>query len=441
MATVVTSKPTFETLPNELLFTILTDVSLPSLINLNYVNRHFRNLTLEYIYTTFSGQGAACFLRTIAPSTNLSGLSHRVKNVIWPLCMPAEPRKRISKSDSSAIAQAYRRLTLASPEDFDNLVTRFETLMDGHSRNLSEDNHWYLEFFLLFLPNVETLKVHDAWNWDDHTYWFTNIAANATRFSRLANITIHGPLRIENIIPLFDLPSLRDLELWQVAIMRQAEGETFPWDQPHRRIPREASSSLERLALRESYIDTDLLLPILAGTRALQSFTYEHRISDLNYPEYQSRIVDYANLATAFSKHGSTLESLRFHEPCSMFLSDLVILDIKMYAHNNEEISFSGQTEHDVEEYVSRLVPDTLQTLKIDFGYDAGIGIMFFEYKLEKWVIDCFARIMKRRGLKQVCFVHGRAANCHEEKWEMLRSGFYDAGIAVVLETECDWYY
>jgi hypothetical protein len=451
MITASNSMTTLDTLPNELILAILTDVPLPSLLNLNLVNWRFHNLTLGYVYTTFSGRGAASFLRTIALSTSPSTLSHCVRNVIWKLEMPKELRKRIPKPDSNAIAQAYRSLTLASPQIPDNLVTNFETLMDDQSRNLSEEDHWYLEFFLLFLPNVETLEVHHAWKWDDHTYWFTNIAANATRFNRLAKVKIDGPLRLENIIPLLDIRSLKDLELWQVAIMRQAEGETFPWDQPHRRILREASSGLERLALKESCIDTDILLPILAAIRALKSFTYTHQWVDLNYPD-QTRVVDYANLSAALSKHGSTLQALRFHETDSMFLSDLVTLisgtqvlknlDVKMVAHTNGQLSFSGCTESDVEEYVSQLVPATLQTLQMDFVYEVGIAALFHHYKLDKWVIGCFARVMKRRGLKHVCFVHDRANNSYGKESEMLRVGFQDAGITFVLkEGKYDWIY
>jgi hypothetical protein len=40
----------------------------------------------------------------------------------------------------------------------------------------------------------------------EHTYWFTNVAANADRFSRLASIAIYGPEGVDTVFPLFEEP-------------------------------------------------------------------------------------------------------------------------------------------------------------------------------------------------------------------------------------------
>jgi hypothetical protein len=452
MATLLDSKATLDTLPTELALAILNYIPLSSLHSLNLVNWHFHMLTLGHVYATFPGHKALQFLRTIAlsPSIERSNLAKRVKNIVWTQNYLESCKEEISKSDTLAIIQTYRELALTSPNrgqgDLDAMLP---TLISDRSRAVQVE-HWFFDFFLLFMPNVEWLEVHDAWLWDDHTYWFTNVAANATQFTRLKTIIIHGPLRIENIIPLLAMPSLRDLELWKVAILRQALGEVFPWDQPDRHILEEASSGLKRLALRQSYIDSDLLLPLLSAIRALESFTYEHQYVNLNYPSNQTRVVDFPSLAAALSKHGSTLETLRIHKPSTLFLNDLILLlagtpvlkhlDVKMCAYSDGIVSFSGHSESDVEEHIIRLWPTTLQTLKVDFGFDQGISLLFLQFSIQKWFIESFARVLKRRGFKQICFVYGDAIGDYVKEWEMLRHGFEDAGIEFLLEKQTDWY-
>jgi hypothetical protein len=150
-----------------------------------------------------------------------------------------------------------------------------------------EVHWWYLEFFLFFTPRVEKLLVYDVWQWDDHSYWFESLAANPTLFENLKSVTLHGPLRLQNIVPLLTLPSIRNMELSQVINMRREPGRTFPWtdgrdDYLEKRLAH--GSSLERLILRESDILFSSAIEFFKSLRKLKNLTYEHVPNDLTYP-------------------------------------------------------------------------------------------------------------------------------------------------------------
>jgi hypothetical protein len=113
----------------------------------------------------------------------------------------------------------------APPEDQASLDSRFASHVNG---KLSKHN-WALEFLLLFVPNVEELIVLNTNQWNIDIYWFTNIAANPERFQGLQSISINGPVRMENIIPLLTMPALKDLKLEQVFAMRLRVNITYPW--------------------------------------------------------------------------------------------------------------------------------------------------------------------------------------------------------------------
>jgi hypothetical protein len=142
-----------------------------------------------------------------------------------------------------------------------------------------EVHWWYLELFLFFTPKVEKLTVHDAWQWDDHLYWFKSLAANPSHFENLRFVTVFGPLRLRNIVPLLTLPSLRTLELIQAIDMRREPDRAFSWDgggehYVDRRLA--SGSSLESLLLRESDFHFPSALVIGYALKKLKSFTYEH---------------------------------------------------------------------------------------------------------------------------------------------------------------------
>jgi hypothetical protein len=299
------SKVNLDTLPAELILAVLDHLPLQALRSLNLTNHHLYNISLDDLYATSPGLNEQLLLRTITRPGNAE-LARRVKNVVCSLYTKPHLR-RVPPEEGRAIVEAFLALPLSVSDDKKTkLANNFRTkYLHGEP-----GSHEYFEFFLLFLPNLESLEIHDAWQWDDHAFWFTAIAENTNRFSLLKNVTIHGPLRIENVVPLMTLPTMKRLELWQVVETRRAIGETFNWEYPNQSIPEKLSPgcNLETLALRESYIRTSTLLPIFRAIRGLKSFTYEHRSHILSVRD--SIHTDHAILSRCIAIQAATLQHL-----------------------------------------------------------------------------------------------------------------------------------
>lgn len=317
---------TLDSLPNELILAVIEQVSSPTLLSLNLVNRHLHNLTLEHLYATFSCGNASLFLRTLvlASPTSRYDLARLVKNVEWDMEPTRTAGNRLSSLDRWAIADLHRQLNLSPPTDGQD---PFDVRFTRHVRGEPVSEHWFLdEIFLASLPNATTLKIANAWQWDDHTYWFTNTAAQLTR------VVIDGPLRIENIHPLLKMPSLRDLELEEVIDMRQEPDKLFPWDEPGRCIDlRKTSSGLEKLTLRSSYVPTRALAIVLDAIKALRCFEYEHSINLLSIEEVK---IDFSRLARALLRHEPSLERFQVSLNATMLVtkvSDLEHFDLCSY--------------------------------------------------------------------------------------------------------------
>jgi hypothetical protein len=275
------SRVNLDTLPAELILKVLDYLPIQALRSLNLTNRHFYNISLNNLYATSPGLNEQLLLRTITRPGNAE-LARRVKKVVCGLYTKPHLR-RVPLEEGRAIVEAFQALPLSVSDDKKTeLANNFET----KHLNGEPGSHEYFEFFLLFLPNLESLEIHDAWQWDDHTFWFTAIAENTSRFGHLKNVTIHGPLRIENVVLLMTLPTMKTLELWRVMDTRRAVGETFDWEYPGQSISEKLSPgcNLETLALYESYVPTCMLLPIVRAIRGLKSFTYEHRSTVLMVP-------------------------------------------------------------------------------------------------------------------------------------------------------------
>jgi hypothetical protein len=65
---------------------------------------------------------------------------------------------------------------------------------------------------------------------------------------------------------------------------------------------------------------------------------------------------------------------------------------------------------------------------------------IFHQNGLNNGIIDCFARVIKRRGLERMLFVHGKRTTGLEEEWMMLWSGFEDAVIEFMFRWDDDCY-
>jgi hypothetical protein len=132
--------------------------------------------------------------------------------------------------------------------------------------SIASINHVLLRLFVSFLRAVKVQTVLGAQLWDDHTYWFID-----TRYLlHPEKISISRPLRIENVVPLLKLPTLRILHLSNVIVMRQEEGVEFPWDDDNTRIYiSKASSGLEDLYMGTSFVPTTSLVAVLNTMEAL----------------------------------------------------------------------------------------------------------------------------------------------------------------------------
>lgn len=279
-----TTKAHLENLPEELVLLIINHLDLNNLQTLralNQTSQRLHRLNSQYLYHSFPGRNSELFLRTISEHPKLATY---IKSAIWHQERKTNPVLHVIEK-----THIVRKLhQLAVPQQGTDLAEQF-------AKFGKNDDYWYMEVLLLFMPNLEALTIRDSWLWDDHHYWFKSLSSffNPLYASKLTSATLFGPLRIENVVPLLTIPSLRTLELTQVVVMRREGYRVFQWAvwpvdrllpavEPGERGAREGCvSNLETLVLRESYIDLEYLLPVLRGIKGLKSFTYEHTPNDL----------------------------------------------------------------------------------------------------------------------------------------------------------------
>jgi len=131
----------------------------------------------------------------------------------------------------------------------------------------------------------------------------------------LKRAAIEGPMRVENIVPLLTIPTLRVLDVTQVTVMRREGYRVFQWSVwPVSRILTERGSGLEVLRMRESYVDLELLVPVLGGVRRLREFTYEHVPNDLADETARAHRVNTRALTACLNMHADSLEHIRVRD-------------------------------------------------------------------------------------------------------------------------------
>ncbi|CAE7188417.1 hypothetical protein P3342_008938 [Pyrenophora teres f. teres] len=312
------SERSLGSLPDELILSILDQFDSDDLTTfraLNVTSRQLHRLSLHRLYQRFPGYAPEPFLGTIALSEpeKCQKLAKCVKEVVWYQDHWKGPARRrmLSLADRHVLANRLQALgcILNTTDVSMNLPARFVSFLSEY-----EVHWWYLEFFLFFTPKVEKLRVWDVWQWDDHSYWFESLAANPAHFENLESITLYGPLRLENIVPLLTLPSIRELVLVQCVAMRQELGRNFSWsdgrdDYVHQRLA--GGSSLEHLSLRESHIVFPFVYALLEPLKNLKSFTYDHFQNDLSFPIYAESQALMS--LPSMQAHWTSLEYLRLH--------------------------------------------------------------------------------------------------------------------------------
>ncbi|KAJ4325360.1 hypothetical protein N0V94_000702 [Neodidymelliopsis sp. IMI 364377] len=318
-----TTKAHLTALPDELILAILDNLdldNLQSLSSLSQTCQRLHQLTLERLYLSFPGRNSELVLRTISQSPRLANC---VKEAVWH--QERRSGRQIYGIEKARIVQKLDELSVPHGTDLAEQFAKFGR----------HDDYWYMEVLLLFMPNVEKLTIRDSWLWDDHHYWFKSLSPffNPLCNSRLTTATLYGPLRIENIVPLLTIPSLRTLELTQVIVMRREGYRVFQWSiwpvqrlLPDKSNPCGATSNLETLTLRDSFIDLVHLIPIVRAIAALKSFTYEHRPNDLSYdPPHPLGRDDSVNIPAVNRCHESqytSLEHMRIRNSRAMIWDD-----------------------------------------------------------------------------------------------------------------------
>ena len=187
-----------DSLPEELILAILSHVrTLSALANLSLTNRRLHRLSLPPLYYTFPGRHSELFLRTVSHSPSLADYT---KVAIWQ----REPRtvSHISTLEKQHIINRLNELCVPHGTDLASQFAKF-----GKS-----EEYWYFEILLLFCANAEEVRVQESWLWDDHHYWFKSLSPffNPLCDSKLRRVCIEGPMRIENIVPLLTIPTLRE---------------------------------------------------------------------------------------------------------------------------------------------------------------------------------------------------------------------------------------
>lgn len=303
-----TTRFSLENLPEELLLAILSHISNPpTLANLSLTSSRLHRLSLPSLYHTFPGQNSDLFLRT---TSHHPALAAHTKTAAWRHQKKTLPR--LSPLEKQHITNRLNELCVPHPTDLAEQFSRFGT----------SDEYWFFEMLLLFLPGVQEMHVGASWLWDDHHYWFKSLSPFFNPLRRCANtgtglkrVSIEGPMRIENVVPLLGIPTLTALDLSQVTVMRREGYCVFQWSVwPVARVLPVRSSRLQVLALRESYVDAGLLLPVIRGIRALTSFTYEHVPNDLADEGLVAYALEAAAMRDCLAAHRESLEHVRIRD-------------------------------------------------------------------------------------------------------------------------------
>jgi hypothetical protein len=312
-----TTQSNLDQLPEELLLEILTYIDhLPTLLALSKTSTRLHRLALPQLYHSFPGRNSELFLRTISHSPALAA---HTKTAVWH----QERKTRVPLIDVLEKRHILTRLNeLAVPYGLD--------IAAQYAKYGKNDDYWWLEVLLLFLPNLEHVYVCESWLWDDHHYWFKSLSPlfNPLSVSTLKSARLDGPMRIENIVPLLTIDTLRTLELTQVTVMRREGDRVFQWATwPVNSVLSARSSRLEHLCLRESYIESSTLAPIMQGIQALRSFTYEHVRNDLI--DESEWIPNFAKATQpCLSYHAHSLEAVRIRESAeTWFFAVAMFLD------------------------------------------------------------------------------------------------------------------
>ncbi|KNG48233.1 hypothetical protein DDE82_005440 [Stemphylium lycopersici] len=388
-----------EALPDELLLEIIDQVhseTFKGVLALSLVNRRFHSLTRNLIYTTFSlNKGdPALFIRTLA---SFPELARCVKVVDWDC---SKIRNTLVTSDvfefPEDLTQVERRniMDISTLNDYADIASLNEQLS-----SLGSD--FCLSFLLSFTPKVHTLNVTIPSKWNYHAIWFRQ-APTSQILNNLHTATVTGPMRIQNVVPLFSLPSLRSLTLDLVRISRDRilAGVPYEWhnnNEAFERLQREGSR-VEDFHLPNCSTDTADIARLLKLFHGLKQF--EFGLTDHSQGEINSHTSIQA-LLHAMTHQKNSLTSLSFQDART--------------ARNPEVLKDLSQLEH-------------LNFLSLDLT-------IMCEFYLQKATVASLSKVLQQLPKSLTC-LH-LIANCPNEEDLKPSARFVNAlhGIAPFIKT------
>ena len=407
MATEPTPRSAFDSLPNELILSIIERIdheNSQDLRSLSLTSRRMYMLSLDHLYGHLTVWSPWPLLRTIFLRPELAS---RVHKVTWRYNMK---EKHDSATNKSALFTSLDELRIPQ--------------ISGPYCNLQRAQTWlfheFMETFLLFTPNLHTLIIKDTYAWVGNVYLFKMMAGNSDRLAHLKNVHIHGSLlSMEQIAHLFLLPSLRHVTATDLVLLERGEGDQLEWntEMPLHTVLDPGSSAVEHITLKRSCVGISTLTCFTAACRNLRSLAYEHEFYNdhrmLQYSRPSSS--RFSNLASALTHSLTTLEHLSIRGDARK-LDQKHVLQVARLASDMTRLRSldMGLLSHDdrpdqcTPEFVAQLVrflPSTLEEMTFEIDWQDSWGTKGWEGPTEMLCHIAALAPSKLRLLKRVAVV------------------------------------
>lgn len=302
-----------DSLPNEIILEILHYLSIDhrkspgySLWDLALVNRRFHSLAVVGLYESYSCSlgHPPSFLRTIARAPNLATC---VKHIDWN----PDDKAAATLFDYQSIATAAAIATRPSATAMTFRSFFAQPFFDVEAERIALTD-LFLCVILFFTTNIETISISGVRQWTDYTYWLKPIALDRNHFTKLRELSVDGPLRLQNVSPLFTIPSIRTVRLSRITVHRDRvkRGVIKDWeeDDVFARKLQEDGCYVENLHVHECDQGTADVLSLVGLFHNLQTFDFDFYESTLNRGTNITRAI-----TDIFTQHRDTLKTLRLH--------------------------------------------------------------------------------------------------------------------------------
>jgi hypothetical protein len=237
-------------------------------------------------------QDPALFLRSLALSSNLGKY---VKHLDW--AEHATKCQRLTDVD-------YRQLEDRLAEVQNSTDVYCDFLQMSH---LQDDLS--LDTILCFTPRVEAITVTLQIRHHRHVP-FKALTLHPNLFTNLRQMTIHGPMRIWDVLPLLTVPSLRSLSLTNIKINRNRPQNSED----------DSGSFFSRLGEEGSYIENFQVAANFADSKEIvKLLEFFHNLKSFDFELFEGRsgpddVVEFEALLRGLLKQHNSLESLRIRD-------------------------------------------------------------------------------------------------------------------------------